>query len=581
MQFQTCRAQFDDAAESAWATPLIDAIDVFRNDPICLPCLKPSQLTVLPGIGARTASRISRLVRGSPSLSIDEISDSLCLSIDQQIILLSCATMNCNCTNFFSGAQARTRISNTSTSPNSTSYGRIDVRTEAGRMGMITQRVATSNALGGWLVSGLGNLNVAVGDFAARAGAGLVIGSAGGFGRSPLSVALSVDGEHAFRPWTSTWQEGMHRGILLRYADSLFEKPLSIMSFYSSVTLNGRHETNVSASANLAVGSGNSGGVLLGVNIQSLVYSSAVDRNSMRIVNEARRVLASVSCSTMIGPISAIFEAGADDSLRPLGTAVLRLPTSNGAAILAARYMHADVRNPYGTAVSSLSAIGNEWGITAGMQWSERGGWRTESSVDVHGIVSASYGRPLMSYGINATFDAERKLNKHALFSCRFRYESDDDGYHLPQSSFTKMITMERVTMRCELTTPINPQTKMRARIDVRRAWFDNYRASETGALAFAELAFAHGIFSFKSRVTVYSAQSPDVAPYSIEQQTDGYMRTVMGSGQGSRMYMSATAKLIAGLKLSISALRTIRFDKSIVEGGSQGVVVQIDYSIN
>lgn len=568
-------AQFDDAAESAWAVPLIDAIDVFKNSPLCLRCVKPSQLTILPGIGARTASRIVSMVRGNPTASIEVLSDTLCLSIDQKIILSSCATLNCNCTSFLSSAQARTRVSNASSSPNSTSYGRVDVRTSAGRIGVITQQFADAEVLGGWLTSSIGKLSLAAGDFSARAGTGLVIGSAGGFGRSPLSVAMGAEADHTLRPWTSTWQDGMHRGIALKYSDTISGKPLSIMSIYSNINVAGRAESNISASAAVVFGN-----VTVGINVQRLKYSASVERSSMRIVNEAQRSLGSVCIATVFGVATGVIEVGTDDSLRPLATAVVRLPIPRGTLIWAARYMHPDVRNPYGTAISSLSGIGNEWGILSGVQWSERGGWRAEASVDVHGILSASYGRPLSSYGMNLTLDAERNLTKHAVFSCRVRYESDDEGYRLPNSSFTKMITMDRLTIRGEIASQLSPRLRVRGRIDLRRAWFTMYRASETGALAFADAHISEGILTIKSRVTIFSAQSATVAPYTIEQQTDGYMRTVMGSGQGSRFYISASVSLLPSLTLSASALRTIRFDKPPENSQSLIGVVQMDLRI-
>lgn len=544
-------AQIDDVAESPWALPAWDALERYRQDPLCLNCIEATDLTVLPGIGIGTASRIMKLVNMG-STSIEAIADSLCLSADQFIILSTCTTIGCTCPPTIQSARMRSRI-RLQSSAQSDVFTRVDVDASFARIGGFSRRLNDSLTFGAWLRMQIQNITFVVGNMNVRSSTGLVYGGSM-FARNVVSAGTSVT-DIKLQPWTSTWLGGSLRGMGILYNDSISTRSIQLMAVYSNKTVGGRNEI-------LFGGIGRYQTPLLnyGIGIQGLQYDALSVSTATSTVRGLRQTLFSLFADRTFANITMSLEGVLDLDLRPgigiIGTSLAKRTRLVGAF----RWFDAALRSPYGNTIATQSSIGNEMGITLGARFLLQSEWRCEISLDVHRTLTRSFGKPQPATGYDLLFDVTRRIGKGASLSLRLRYERDDDGWRQPESSFTKMYVRQRATIRADYTFSVTRSLRLRLRADGRAARFGLGRPSETGFLAFTEFVWQpFEDMNLRTRLTTFRSPSIDVAPYAVEVETEGMMRTIVGSGSGDNSLVAVSYSLLSFVTISGSYTESVR----------------------
>lgn len=558
------RAQVDDLVDDPWNVPQWDALQVYRDAPLCLHCAKPTELTVLPGIGRATAARIRRAVDAGVA-DHDALADTACLSVDQRIVLMSTTTFTCSCGTWFQSARTRLRsVTSPAAAPDLQS--RVDITTHSGRFGGLVRSGPQGEVVGGWASLNAGPAVIHVGDLALRSGLGLVHGGGGGFGRGPLSRIRAAGSGIRMRPWTSTWQEFGQRGVGVHLHDTVAGAPYQTASYWSARTVADRSETTLALAAEAEIGTGTS----VGFHLQHLEYDAAEDSRSMTVVPQQRRTLASLSAEHVAEDWRWNTEVAIDDSARIAAGVVAEAEFGAGRVVSAVRWTHPDLRNPYAAPISSASSLGNEAGVLVGMQW-RRNGWAVEGSLDLHQRLSRSYGSPLPSRGFDLLIDGERRLSRMASVAFRGRYESDADGWRREGGSRTLMVRRDRSTLRGELQFSPRRDLRVRLRGDVRHVAWDRLATTEIGSLLYIDVRWTPTeAVTLMGRHTRFSSPGIDAAPYTLESPLTGLLRTVAGSGSGSRQFLSVRYTPLPWITCSGAVIHEQRNGVTLTSGALQ-----------
>ncbi|MBI2793778.1 MAG: hypothetical protein HYX66_03900 [Ignavibacteria bacterium] len=543
-------AQIDDVADSPWALPVWDAIERYRQDPLCLNCMEPNDLTVLPGIGINTASRIMKLVNKGIR-SLETIADTLCLSTDQFIILNTCTTFDCTCPPTIQSARMRSRL-RMQNGNYADMLTRLDVDASVARIGGFSRRQNDTLFYGAWLQVQTKNVSLVLGNFKVKSSTGLVYGGSR-FSRTVVNTESST-ADIKLQPWTSTWLDGSLRGIGILYCDSVSGMPMQLSAMYSNKLINGRNEILTGT-----IASYQSPLLNFGIGYQRLQYNKTSVSTGMATFSGLTQSLFSVYADKSFSNLTLSWETALDQDGR-FGTNIIASSLLTHAKLIGVvRWFERDLRSPYGNTVSTQSYIGNEMGITVGAQFRIQPEWRCEASLDVHRTLTRSFGKPQPAKGYDLLFNLTRGISKGAALSLRLRYEQDDDGWKLPESNITKMYVRRRGTVQADYAFSVARSLRVRLRVDGRAAQFGLGRASETGLLAFTEFVwqpFAN--ISFRTRLTTYRSPSIEVAPYAVEVETEGMMRTIVGSGNGDHSLLAVSYSLLPFVTISAAYIETV-----------------------
>lgn len=430
---------------------------------------------------------------------------------------------------------------------------RVDVDASFARIGGFSRRLNDSLIFGAWLRMQIQNITFVLGNLNLRSSTGLVYGGSR-FARNVVSAGTSVT-DIKLQPWTSTWLGGSLRGMGIMYSDSISTRPIQLMAVYSNKTVSGRNETLFGGIARYQTPLLN-----YGVGFQKLQYDALSVSTATSTVQGLRQTLFSVFADRAFANITMSLEGVLDQDLR-LGIGIIGTSLVNRTKLLCAvRWFDGDLRSPYGSTVSTQSSIGNEMGITLGTQFRFKSEWRCEASLDVHRTLTRSYGKPQPANGYDLLFDVTRGIGKGAALSLRLRYERDDDGWRQPESSFTKMYVRQRVTVRADYTFSVTRSLRLRLRADGRAARFGLGRPSETGFLAFTEFVWQpFEEMNLRTRLTTFRSPSIDVAPYAVEVETEGMMRTIVGSGYGDNSLVAVSYSLLSFVTISGSYTESVR----------------------
>lgn len=541
-------AQIEDLAGETWAAPAYDAVERFREAPLCLPCVSATDLTVIPGIGRTASSRITRAVRGGVTNHAD-LADSACLTLDQQTLLFLCTTFDCSCNSFVNAVRSSTRVV-ASSSTSLDVLTRLDIATDVGRVGGLFRNNATGGDYSSWLVADAGPLTIGLGNVAIGGGLGVVHGSGSTFGSTPLARVASADGNPRLRPWTSAIRDGSLFGAGLVARIPVDEHMAHVMVFRSEQIVGNRHERSTHSSCTVS-----SEDWLGGINIQHILYDEPSLSTSMRTIREPSRLLMSAVLQRSFQDWNAAVEFATDNSARVcfVGLASVYLPKLQIHAC--ARWAHPDIRNPYAAPTSSMSALGNEAGIALGVRFREVKSWKLDVTCDVHSILSRSFGRPLPSYGVDLLCDTELRLHKGLVISSRLRYEADDEGWRPQGEARWLQHTRYRCTFRSQLEAFPLRHLRLIARIDTRTVWFSLRPDHEFGILAYADVQYTpYSRLRFSIRTCAYRSPSLLSTAYAVENPLPGYLRTVTGIGEATRLLITARYNVFPWLTLSSAA---------------------------
>lgn len=211
-----CSAQ-DDDLDGQHLAPTLDALERFREDPLCLRCAAPSTLTQIPGISQRTASRIVAACRSPRVTTIDHLADSICASPEQFLMLTACTTLLCDCQTFLRALRTRLRVRSAETHYHSV---RIDARYAFGTAGVVTSRIHDLSSASAWITASLEQVDISIGDIALVSGTGLLVGTARTLQRRGVDVIPPSLPVIATRPWPSTAFDNAPRGAVALWTSS-------------------------------------------------------------------------------------------------------------------------------------------------------------------------------------------------------------------------------------------------------------------------------------------------------------------------------------------------------------------------
>lgn len=566
----TVQAQLDDVAATSWGTPQLDAVQMFATEPLCLVCAKPSDLTMIPGIGRASAIRICNAVRIGAS-TLEVVADSACLTTDQRMLLYLCTTLQCSCDGFFTSAQTRMRSVASSTPEASADlFARSEITTKYGSAGALYRNTNNTQASGAWLFAKTNALSIGLGDVAVQSGLGLVNGAGGSFGSSLLTRLSSLDLSVRVRPWRSSYQSGSYRGVGL-VLNSTPLLPVECLALVASRTTDSRTERAWCASL---LHRANNFSVALST--QQLNYSSELDSKSMMVIPTMHRAMYSAALQTTQSSYEVQTELAVDDSLHIawIGVASTRIGSTRFLGV--ARYASPDLRNPYAAPISSLSAIGNEMGIGVAMQMRPLPSTQVEAALDVHSTVSKSFGNPLPAVGTDALVDIQTRFPRSFTMLLRLRWQADEYGWHPSTESWDRMQHKETSTLRWDITMHAMPTVKLRWRFDYRYAAFGGVRSNEHGFLSFIDASWRPMPWLYVGmRATSFEAASADCAAYSLEVPMPGMSTMLSGSGSGMRLTTSMHFSLGRWCSLYLAA-----WDQRRNSDHVQGVAVQADFRL-
>lgn len=515
----------DDLASDPQNVATLDALQSYAETPLCLRCASTSDLTRIPGISRATAARIRSVV--DSVVTIDELSSMACLTTDQQLLLATTCTLHCTCTTWLHSGRLRLRgIWRGTRTPDWSA--RMDVATVLGRVGAVLRSTATGSITGGWAVVPLEPCVIAVGDVSMASGLGMVLGGGGGFGRSAYSRLANMNTTIQLRPYTSTWQEAMARGIALHVPSVSTALPVEVGLMYSPLGIGGTSGSVVLASARMSVSATAVGGV--------------------HLYHDHAHTMASVEGELQVDSWQLHAEAGVMDAAHYALQVVARKDLTVGALSAAVRWSDPDLRHPYAAAISQASVLGNEVGCMVGLHY-RQDRWNLEASLDIHGRPSPSHAIPMPRRGVDAIVDGQVRLVRGVNLDARCRYEVDD------VSTDSRMTRRHRTTIRLDLTAQVQPHVRMRVRSDVRRAAWENGEHHH-GYLSYIEARWTWSAASnLTARYTTYWSTSVDVAPYAMEVPAAGIFTTVVGNGTGTRLLLAATWQPVPSVRCSLSTL--------------------------
>lgn len=454
--------------------------------------------------------------------SLDEVCDDACLSADQRLIILTCTSIDCRCGAELYYARSRIRLAKTESIADVTS--RIDLATSLGRVGGVYRTGPVIRALGGWLATTAGPVNAIVGSHAYSVGTGLVHGSASGFGRSALSRANGVDASIRLRPWTSTWTDFAMSGVAVAFQPDPSLSSFQAIASWSQPFYSFENVPTI--------------GVAALFNTGSILFGATALKTTEDVLGS---VIMEVSSPVFQTTAEIAFQSKGDLAAVVVGSRLL----PNGKITGAIRWAHPDFKNDYASAVSSRSSAGNEAGILLGVNIRKTGRWNVEALVDFHSVLSRSYGSPLPSMGMELLADGQYIFNRSTSINLRLRHELDDEGWNPPDTSIRIMVERRRSTMRAELVHNPTREIRLRVRADARIVSYTGGRGLELGSLLYGELQWTPSDFlRCTARYTIYAAPSIDAAAYTLEVPITGMMQTVAGTGQGSRLLLSARVAL-------------------------------------
>jgi hypothetical protein len=308
--------------------------------------------------------------------------------------------------------------------------------------------------------------------------------------------------------------------------------------------------------------------------VQRLEYDATSVSTSSRVVPTRTRNLASATAQWEWGTWKTGAEFAIDDTLRTAWLVTFSHNYQRAQLLGAARWSHVDIRNPYAAPTSSLSALGNEAGVSMGYRYREPGAWSIETTLDLHTILSRSYGRPLPSNGLDLLLDGDVLLGGGSGLVWRARYEVDEQGWRPDGSAATLSQRRHRATVRGQLTTRIARSVQVAARVDVRSVWYSLDTTREFGLLAWMDVRWTPwAAWQFYARATSFQAPSIESAAYSLETPVVGLPRTVAGSGRGTRFMAGCRFSPTTWFGVSAAYTEQLKGAQPAV----RSVVVQLD----
>lgn len=529
-----CHAQ-DDDLDGQWLAPTLDALDRFREDPLCLRCATASTLTQLPGISRRTATRITSACRSASITTIDELADSVCASPEQFLMLTACATLTCSCMTMIRSVRTRTRVRSDAASPYS---ARVDVSHLYGTAGVTVFNRSDRTYASGWLTASFSTVEISLGDLAFQSGTGLLLGTARTLMRRGVDVLPASTPLASARPWPSVAFDNAPRGVTALWTSSAWPLAVGASTWIDRSQSLTRPRTALH----------------LGTRLYDVDLQATVLRDVNRSINGEAMSLAASFDRTVVRIAAEMrlrFDA-VEGVHAMMGYAGLRTD------LVAAIWVYApDVILEYGTSALGSSQPRNQRGLHIAAHHRFASRLSIAGSATITERITRTYLDPLPSTATLLRSDVEFRPTRTTLLRLQLTQRRSDESVSSNDGRVMSVHMFSRFRFDCE--TALSASTLLRARVDVTNASVQN-EPSQRGTLI---------AVMFRTRITPWltaSAQmvqwrstSYDVASRVATLGVPGTFDMLVCSGTGTAFHAQTRIDLPQGFRLFAHARSELR----------------------
>lgn len=579
LSFHALHAQtmLDMLADAAEATPQWDAVERFREQPLCLKAASTADLMMIPGMSARSASRVLAVAAARPMWDVGRIGDSLCLGLAQRLMLMLCTTTQCDTMSW--SAMTSLRASSTLDAAQ-----RLSLRAGAWMFDATASRRADELHAVGHVGAALRwqdhSTLLMAGDAAIRVGTGLLMGSAG---MSRGTAPTDLDDPLMLRPWTSTLRAGFLRGLTMMRDDDAGACAVRSVATVARRVLSVRLDTlqRVSSIPSAQSMFSAPAGSDVALCTETVVGAAAMaHRPSWHVGISAwsiryDRPLQTLATRTIIGNggnawsmfggmsserRSMVGEVAVDTRGRLALAGAYGAVGRYGRLAITGRHIGAGFRAPYGDAPGDGGAAANLAGLSVAGTLRVDTLTRLDALLDFFGTFDRTFGvpRPVRGYTLDVT--AQRRITRRGASYLRCRVDEADDAVRLTGVARTLTSVRMRLRMRAGLDWDIASPLTITSRIDVAHARWSAYLPSMTGTAMMLRCA-AHPLpwLRLSAQSTVYDTPGMDAAVYVAEAPMPTIVRMPALVGSGTRTMLAARLSIAPGLTLWTAMLDTPR----------------------
>ena len=514
-----CSAQ-DDDLDGQHLAPTLDALERFREDPLCLRCTAPSTLTQIPGISQRTASRIIAACRSPRITTIDHLADSICASPEQFLMLTACTTLTCTCQMFLRALRTRVRLRSTDTLHHSV---RVDATYAFGTAGAVTSRVNDLSAASAWITASLPEVDISIGDIALVSGTGLLLGTARTLQRRGVDVIPPSSPMIATRPWPSTAFDNAPRGAVALWTSSSLPIAIGGSMWYD------RSAPMKTINAAVHVGVQTSDVAAQVTMVRSVNGSLPSEALSLTLTHEGPAVRTLGEVRMRPGALEGIHAF--------IGTSFDRLD------VVGALWMYApDVLLDFGTSALGSSQPRNQRGIHVAAHQRFASRFSLAASLTMSERITRTYLDPLPPRSTELRCDLEVLLARATLLRLRVVHRRSVESVASSDGRIMAVHTYPSVRLDCEHAA--SRATTIRARIDIRSA------ASASEAPVYGMLMSLMvrtqiaGSITASAQVVQWRAASYDVASRVSTLGVPGTFDMLVATDAGMAVHLQARVAL-------------------------------------
>lgn len=564
------------AADDAEALPLWDAVEHFRQQPLCLRASAVDDLVLLPGITRPLAARMLRVAAKHPTWTVERIADSLCLSLPQRLMLMLCVTTLCDTTQWSFASSLRLSSADDATSRLSLRYGSWRLDALASRS---EHDPPVVGHVGASIRTHVAGTEVLLGDVRPRVGTGLIMGSAGA---SYGGVAPPSDDPFTVRAWTSRQRRGFLRGGAVCRRDTFGSRVLHSLAAAGARTLLTRVDAEqrvvrIDDAASMlasppegstAVRESVFGGSIAladtdwfaGAAAWSILYDHPLHTAAATDVVGSGGLSWSLYGGTFRETDGVAWEAAVDARGRTgvvIQGSLQVAPTQLHAAV---RWLSAGYRAPFGDAPSTSAAASNEFGLTCSAALRPRVGTRVDVVIDVRRTLDRTYAVPRPVRGVSLDVMARQRLSRSGAIHLRGRIDNADDAVRADGIARTLTAFRTRLRLRLGMDWQSSLPLTVTCGLHANHARWSGHHAPINGYALTVRCRYRPwpwlGILAQQS---MYDASGIDAAAYVSESPMPGMLRTPVLVGRGTRSLVGLRLQLLPTISLWAAAVNAER----------------------
>lgn len=525
---------FDAATDDASVAPWWDAIERYREDPICLWSTSVDALSTIPGLSPHLAARVLRVAAMRPAWDAADIADSLCLATAQRLVLMACTTRACDTASWRGIASSRSRTQ-------AQSVHRLSVR--YGTWQYTAQR--SHDGLGMALAGRVADTDVLVGDIGLRIGTGLVMGTMSPT-RGLVGAGAIASDAMRIRAWTSTMRDGAITGVVLMRADTagtMRVQSLGGVGRRQRAPTDGGIEDVAGAAVNVAAPTWH-----VGLSAWSITYEHAIESKAARAPFGRGGVWTSIFGGVHDGNVEAAWEVARDAGERMAVVGRGRYDADGWRLGVTLRHLAAGFRSRYGDAPTDATAPSNEAGLTCALQWRPRPGLFVDALCDVRSTLDRTYTVPRTVRGTTFDITFVQRMSR-IMVSARLRHDDEDDAVRVDGIARSLVARRRRTRLRGELAWRSTAPLDLTARAEVSAATWSRLRASMAGGAVMLRARWTISAWADAFvQATIYDTPGIDAAVYMAEAPMPDVLRAVPLVGYGVRTVAGVHVRLTAWL---------------------------------